>query len=728
MATNIIDQNYLNDLKQLIIGFDVLDNRIIKKNRNENLLNNLKDNYNKIFMYDMYQDKQLIAVTGLQGAGKTMLVKELFQLPDELFPENNSRGERLPIFISEGDVSKPILSKYVAIQEDKEEIHKVVKEELTSEEFKKYAMNPDEDKDLWLECVVPPKLLRDERKVIVLLPGYEKSKKDFSQKLLDFIVHMSNFSIMVLNKNTYARKTSNSLLKKIEKKFEGLSPIVALTHGDETPEQNESIRNSVIEDMNIENSDRVIVTGRSKIIGDQWKQDMVKSMENLWQSKVVSDDENESFVSMIEEIDDNIEDLIDLYMEAKEEESMKKTLGLSKSSPVNQFKKAYTSYLDRLEESLINEMNLITLSQNDVYDIVKKHTGFLSSLKKLFSNNELKDYLRFQDSMMELWGSDKVQAVNKTLTASKRLMYENIGQLNVTEDIKQLGNSEERSYMQLKNINDTDRNNSSLIETDNSFNELDIKFSQANSEMLDKSITNINQYFLQNAKGKDTLTSLNDNDYNVLVFMGAQFLNNGVAGISESKARKLMELGEDELSNIHLNLGNHALKGEQSLSVLRKAMIAVPVVLGLDVAIDGEADILQNVLLSPIEKTAEISVGAFSVSAATLSTITYGLIGAGSVAFIASQVMKDVNQTSLELFKRGTTLVDLLKEAQVKSQVENQRAIFQKMEDKLIRTESYLSGESSLVGQLELSIYQANRILLKNREVKKDSYKRSLLF
>src|SRR5699024_3904895 len=142
-------------------------------------------------------------------------------------------------------------------------------------------------------------------------------------------------------------------------------------------------------------------------------------------------------------------------------------------------------------------------------------------------------------------------------------------------------------------------------------------------------------YFLQNAKGKDTLTSLNDNDYNVLVFMGAQFLNNGVAGISESNARKLMELGEDELSNIHLNLGNHALKGEQSLSVLRKAMIAVPVVLGLDVAIDGEADILQNVLLAPIEKTAEISIGAFSVSAATLSTITYGLIGAGSVAFIA---------------------------------------------------------------------------------------------
>src|SRR5699024_8061695 len=441
--------------------------------------------------------------------------------------------------------------------------------------------------------------------------------KDFSQKLLDFIVHMSNFSIMVLNKNTYARKTSNSLLKKIEKKFEGLSPIVALTHGDQTPEQNESIRNSVIEDMNIENSDRVIVTGRSKIIGDQWKQDMVKSMENLWQSKVVNDDENESFVSMIEEIDDNIEDLIDLYMEAKEEESMKKTLGLSKSSPVNQFKKAYTSYLDRLEESLINEMNLITLSQNDVYDIVKKHTGFLSSLKKLFSNNELKDYLRFQDSMMELWGSDKVQAVNKTLTASKRVMYENIGQLNFTEDIKQLGNSEERSYMQLKNINDTDRNNSSLIETDNSFNELDIKFSQANSEMLDKSITNINQYFLQNAKGKDTLTSLNDNDYNVLVFMGAQFLNNGVAGLSESNARKLMEIGEDELSNIHLNLGNHALKGEQSLSVIRKAMIAVPVVIGLDVAIDGEAYILQNVLLAPIEKTAEISIGAFSVSAAT---------------------------------------------------------------------------------------------------------------
>ena len=72
---------YLRNLKKLIVKVDLLNvNSSIKEDK-KRIVNNLKDLYNKMYLFQLYKDKMLIAVTGFQGAGKTTLVREYFNLP-----------------------------------------------------------------------------------------------------------------------------------------------------------------------------------------------------------------------------------------------------------------------------------------------------------------------------------------------------------------------------------------------------------------------------------------------------------------------------------------------------------------------------------------------------------------------------------------------------------------------------------------------------------------------
>lgn len=732
MTTNIIDHNYLNDLKQLIISFKLLDKKFISDSNKEKILNNMMDSYNKLYLYDMYQGKQLIAVTGLQGAGKTMLVRELFDLPEQLLPENNSRGEKLPIFISEGNISEPTLHKYYS--EKTKEGHKVNKAKLSPEEFKEKAMSPNEKEDLWLECIVPSNLLNDDNKIIVLLPGYEKSKRDFSQKLLDFIVQMSNFSILVMNKNTYARKSTEMLMKKIEEKFEGLSPIIALTHGDEAPGQNETIQDSVVEEMEVENPSRVIVTGRTEVLGDAWKDQIIIEMEELWKDQVLSDDNyNESFLEMIEILNNSVEEVIEVLEGIEKNNNINEIIKSTVKTSANTFKENYENYLVKLEKELKIKMDAVNIDDGELLGITKKYSNFLKSVKKIFVKNDLKDSINFRKDIKELWSNDGLNILNKTLDVSNNLMIQNLEKIDYSQDEKI--ETEEGTVNRVNKVpenvtvikeNSENKNNLVVIDVESKPATEYKNIDRIDFEKLDKSVTNINNYFLQDIK-KSTgkLTSLKKVDHDVLVFMGAQFLNNSVASISKSNVDGLTHIDEGDLENVVLNIGQHPVKEEKSLSVLSKSMIAVPVILGLDVAVDGEADII-NLAQSSLESI--VGLTGLKLSASALSGLSLGILGAGTAAFVVTQVMKDVNNSQVDLFRNGNLLISMLKEAQVKSHIDNQRAIFQRMEEKLIRQESALRGEDELVGQIEESIYLANRVQMKNKEVMAKNYELSLLF
>ena len=66
--------------------------------------NELKLIYRKLLISEILFEKYIISVSGLQGVGKTTLIKQIYSIPDELLPENIGRGEQLPILITESDV------------------------------------------------------------------------------------------------------------------------------------------------------------------------------------------------------------------------------------------------------------------------------------------------------------------------------------------------------------------------------------------------------------------------------------------------------------------------------------------------------------------------------------------------------------------------------------------------------------------------------------------------
>lgn len=731
MTTNIIDQNYLKDLKQLIINLESSDEELVDETSKEIILEELKKSYNQLFLYDLYKDKELIAVTGTQGAGKTMLVRELFDIPEGILPENNSRGEKLPVFISESNVEEPVTFLYYINKEEITENHVISKQRISHEDFKRIAMTPTEDTHLWLECVLPSNLLNDENKTLVLLPGYEKVNSDFSQKLLDFIIQMSKYSIMVVDKNTYARKSSTELLGKIEKEFKNHLPIVVLTHGDQSPNSNEQIRESVLEDLNVENPNRVIITGRTEIIGSEWKEKIISEIEELWKQSVLSDEGySDSFKKMIKIQDMQNRKLLRMMKSFEKEIDMQALIKSASETSVNHFKSAYTNYLKQLEKQLTDKMNTVVIEDKQIDLMIEKYVGFGKSLKKIFVNNEVRNIRNFKKDVVKEWTDSKYGVVDKTLQIAEGLANDVIGisrfhQESVTVNHQTPQLPEDKSLiLESKNKDnaDTPDNKDELTESNNDIVKTEY-------EKLDQSIYNIAQYFLQEVKSNSVgdVVSLNSNDYDVLVFMGAQFLNSSARSLTNQNEDKLKHLDDNELENITLNTTSNPLKNDQAISIVKKAMLAVPAVLSLDVLIDGKADILQNLLLVK-EGTTPIMLGGLSVSAATLTQLSLGIMAVGSVAFVATQAMKDVNNSEMKYFTNSELILGSLRKNQVDSYVENQKNIFLRMEQKLIRKENSLRGADALIGQMEEIVYLTNRIQNKNKELLRKNDENKLLF
>ncbi|PTL02869.1 hypothetical protein BUZ41_07675, partial [Staphylococcus haemolyticus] len=350
---------YLDNLKEFIIKFDMLKVEKSSREEKEKHIKILKESYNKMFLYQLYKDKNLIAITGLQGAGKTSLTRDYFDIPKDILPENNSRGEKLPVFITVSDVKEIEAFKYIkVIENDKVSIRQ---EKIDSENLKEMSMNPDENKDLWLQLVLPieENKFNDPNTYIVLLPGFERENNDFSQKLLEFIINISKSSIVVIDKNETARKSSTLNLKRIENKFSNLKPIITLTHGDENPEENEEIRKDIIKRLNVTDDKRVIVTGPKGMFSDEWQKDLTSL---LTEYSGAQENENEKRQSSMQDL------LIEIYSsleainylledEARILDIKDYTHELSNSG--NIFKNEYEQYLKELEKELLNKMEIV---------------------------------------------------------------------------------------------------------------------------------------------------------------------------------------------------------------------------------------------------------------------------------------------------------------------------------------------------------------------------------
>jgi hypothetical protein len=185
--TLMLDDLYRH-VREITGGMLSTDLEVFKTERGGALKKDFVKLLNGIALTRLTSDRQMLAVTGLQGAGKTTIIKRLYEMDERFLPENLSRGEQLPVLISEWGREETCGFVCCSVQDEEKRIH-IETTQITAEEFKKKSMDPKAD-DIWLELKVPYRYLKDENKSIALLPGFEKDDEGRSQDLLQHVLHL----------------------------------------------------------------------------------------------------------------------------------------------------------------------------------------------------------------------------------------------------------------------------------------------------------------------------------------------------------------------------------------------------------------------------------------------------------------------------------------------------------------------------------------------------------
>lgn len=214
----------------------------------------------KLFIASMMYNKTLICVSGLQGAGKTTLMRNFYNLDSKFLDPTRGRGERVPVLITEKkDIKVP---KMYAIKIDKDnDGHYDRREiELTADEYLS-ASRGEDSKIMYLELFVPYTHTNNEGISFMLLPGFEK-RNDYWNNLIEFSVNSSDAAVFVFNETSFSNADNDKYLSRIESKF-GKNLVYAISGSDGSPDDNAEVKQTCIKTLSIpvSESDRVVCVG-----------------------------------------------------------------------------------------------------------------------------------------------------------------------------------------------------------------------------------------------------------------------------------------------------------------------------------------------------------------------------------------------------------------------------------------------------------------------------------
>lgn len=229
----------------------------------------------RAYIMSLLNEKLLIAVTGLQGVGKSSLISNLYGFENENSPflTNQGQGETLPVLVTESEnpgkyyIHRVIRENYSS---------RVIKDELHSiQEFQSRCHKYNKEEDLFLEVIVPYKIFHDEKKGFLLLPGFQ-STTDYLKELTYSALRSSMNCIVLFYQAKYSQRDNRDLIQTLKDDFKGASPLFVITWSD-NEDSNKSLASDVKLDLDILENDRVIRTGAPgpKI----WREELINSIK-----------------------------------------------------------------------------------------------------------------------------------------------------------------------------------------------------------------------------------------------------------------------------------------------------------------------------------------------------------------------------------------------------------------------------------------------------------------
>ena len=220
----------------------------------------LENSIRKLKIASLMENKTLICVAGMQGAGKTTLMKNFYGLKDDALSIELGRGERIPVLITETDVTAPVMNA-IRVQKNEAGEYVAVECRMEANEFA-HASKGEDNSILYLEMFVPYRHTNNSAVSFMLLPGFEKNN-DYWRELINFAVNSSDAAVFAFDESRFSQGDNFEQLKKLTDRF-GNNIIYAITQSDASKDDNEEVRQSCIKALEIpqENADRVVCTGQ----------------------------------------------------------------------------------------------------------------------------------------------------------------------------------------------------------------------------------------------------------------------------------------------------------------------------------------------------------------------------------------------------------------------------------------------------------------------------------
>jgi hypothetical protein len=236
------------------------------------VIDRLRSGYRQVVASRILYDLRAIAVTGMQGVGKTTFVTRLYDLPAELLPHDVGRDEKVPVIIREHNGKIEVKGTYLPTPE----FPNFPERPVPAGELHKLLRRPPADLVV-VTVYVPFRIFNDSEQALVLLPGLEysldeRASADPWEALVRHAVLASAACIFVASPQKLANIENQQNMTRLAERFAGLRPLIVVTHGDMySPEQMAEYCSTALEQLGSSDSLAVIPVGNSEELAKVWR-------------------------------------------------------------------------------------------------------------------------------------------------------------------------------------------------------------------------------------------------------------------------------------------------------------------------------------------------------------------------------------------------------------------------------------------------------------------------
>ena len=603
----------------------------------------------KLFIASMMYNKTLICVSGLQGAGKTTLMRNFYRLDGKFLDPTIGRGERVPVLITEKkDIKVPTI---FAIKVDKDSDGKYCqkKVKLSADEYIG-ASKGEDSKIMYLELYVPYMHTYNEGLSFMLLPGFEK-KNDYWNNLIEFSVNSSDAAVFVFNESSFSNAENENYLNRIENRF-GKNLVYAISGSDGSIDGNAEVKQTCIKTLSIPHSeqDRVVCVGsyKDEEKNKLWIKNFKDALEKYAYNETQQGQRNNAY--LYEEVL-KIKEKLYQILGILNDDSSAEMKDHSEDTLLKAYDKAVKKKRKEFEENLDIEFEIAKGKSDKNLEQQFSNRPKSSSVKRFFFGSSVKEQF-----------TETREMVQKSLQCGKTgyLPDEHLG-LALKRSLTLLDSPDSRT--EFRKLIDTKKEDGKTL--------LLIEGDKTKAVMGD-----ICSLLAENSQNQPSCSLMSRNPKKVLAAVAEistyYYSLNSYNEVAESTGLAYYEPAKSELK------ANDVLKGAQSSKQFALGMAGL---MGIDMLGDGAVNMVSQI-------AASLGVAAPVAGAAAIA-----IIGAGA----ASVVMKDLNRMQREDFQSACLAVngiyDDLKQDALKKYDTYMERIRDRIEDNLVE----LSGDGKKV-------------------------------